>query len=483
MYLLLVVSLVLAEPVIASAETGSSRNTDDWQAEYILADDRENVCSTENVPDEESIFLVESRSEMEASLPEKLSGKRREDLVSVARSQLGYTACVNGYTRYADWCLTYAADWEIPLPESWRESEQVEAQGSWDAAFVCFCLYYADIPVEQLSPQALTEGYSPVPGDLVFLELDETSDEGAKMHRIAIVSEVLDEGRLSFVMGDAEGTVKELQTSLEDETIRAFAVLPVETMQEKAEDNGEFFDLVDEPADDMSDTSKPKEPAPDEAALELLGELIEVLPAETEVKKSNADGAQEEAMDREEKSGDGIQLEMQNPPEMLQTEERTSASVLNSSTIQTPAIVTDTYALAPSGYVLLRVKDDLAFDQTYVFDGRLLYYTQHQAFLGNASDDGAFVLLIPEEYTEDDTLTEQGAELLIVAERDREDLHYSSDINEDGLVNIADANALYQMIQNGGDYYSIEQVSLEARLRLQYENLNNLNVVMNEING
>ena len=112
-----------------------------------------------------------------------LTGVWADDLVTVARSQLGYTeSALNfvvgesgrtyGYTRYGDW-------YGMPY-------------GDWCAMFVSFCLYYAGIPqsavpyaascsnwVSMLASYEYTDGssiyasvdsgYIPSAGDLVFL--------------------------------------------------------------------------------------------------------------------------------------------------------------------------------------------------------------------------------------------------------------------------------------------------------------------------
>lgn len=71
----------------------------------------------------------------------KLTGNYREDLLAVAKTQLGYSESQRnyltedgilkkGYTRYGDW-------YGIPY-------------GDWDAMFVSFCLHYAGVPEEEL---------------------------------------------------------------------------------------------------------------------------------------------------------------------------------------------------------------------------------------------------------------------------------------------------------------------------------------------
>ncbi len=75
---------------------------------------------------------TETKADWEATIPE-LTGDKAEDLISVARSQLGYTESTRnydeeshrGYTRYGAWYgNTY---------------------GNWGTLFTAFCLHYADI--------------------------------------------------------------------------------------------------------------------------------------------------------------------------------------------------------------------------------------------------------------------------------------------------------------------------------------------------
>lgn len=122
------------------------------------------------------------------------------------------------------------------------------------------------------------------------------------------------------------------------------------------------------------------------------------------------------------------------------------------------------YALAPEGYRYYRLEDDLAPSETYVLNGTLMYYDPLE---------GIFY-----------TLVKEGDPLeLDVTKADRVTLGYSADINGDGALNIADANAIYQMVYHGGGYYSVEQISVEARLRVFYRDIRDLESLVNRING
>lgn len=113
-----------------------------------------------------------------------LTGVWAEDVISVAERQIGYTEStrnytvtedgkMKGFTRYGEW---YGAPY-----------------GDWDAMFVSFCLYHADIPEDSIPYEkssfewseklkernmyADAAGYSPQTGDIIFFDCD--NDEAA----------------------------------------------------------------------------------------------------------------------------------------------------------------------------------------------------------------------------------------------------------------------------------------------------------------
>jgi len=128
----------------------------------------------------------ESRAEWEATMKGvKKTGVWPEDLVAIAKTQIGYTESsrdfgpkydggVSGYTRYGDW-------YGMPYEE-------------WCAMFACFCMHYAGIEEEnfpyvancqrwinklrKMDLYAPRGSYTPKVGDLAFFdwELDNDSD-------------------------------------------------------------------------------------------------------------------------------------------------------------------------------------------------------------------------------------------------------------------------------------------------------------------
>lgn len=159
-----------------------------------------------------------------------LSGKWAEDLLAVAGTQLGYQestrnlVCVDGelfgYTRYGE--------------------KYGDPHGSWSAMFVSFCLNYAGVKNFQVytscedwivglnSRQLFAQPgtYTPVAGDLIFLDTD--SDENSRADHMGIVAEVSTEsGQLRIIAGNAQkGSVGYETWSVSDEAVLGFGKLP-----------------------------------------------------------------------------------------------------------------------------------------------------------------------------------------------------------------------------------------------------------------
>ncbi|MBR3376765.1 MAG: hypothetical protein IKG44_03685 [Mogibacterium sp.] len=151
-----------------------------------------------------------------------------EDLVMVARSQVGYKESKKnfavsenndrkGYTRYGAWAGEPYADWS-PL-------------------FVSFCLNYANVDMpyykegfdkwitdlEKEEMFADADGYAPRSGDLVFFDNDKDGDVDA-----AGIVESYDEekGVIEVIEGDYEDEVAEREVKTSDPTIAGYGILP-----------------------------------------------------------------------------------------------------------------------------------------------------------------------------------------------------------------------------------------------------------------
>ena len=160
---------------------------------------------------------VENAAVWEATLPAgHLSGTWAENLVAVAKSQLGYQESAdnfildeqgeqNGYTRYGAW---YG-----------------NAYGTWSAMYVSFCLNYAGIPAEavpqaagcyawtvQLGNMGIYRGAEeglPQPGDLIFFDNtgSGTSDHMGIVEKVEVQYAGDGETLLSAVIRTVEGDV------------------------------------------------------------------------------------------------------------------------------------------------------------------------------------------------------------------------------------------------------------------------------------
>lgn len=188
------------------------------------------------VPDYDPQADLETPEEWEAAFKDlSLTGNWPQDLLKVATTQLGYReskrnviwhedGSVKGYTRYGAWFGAPYVD--------------------WSAAFVSFCLEYANISgmpcdtgcdsfgsaLETMGLLREPMNYLPKPGDLILLDTD-TEDEEAKANRMGIVSELMltSDGELTtlkVLAGDADGEVKCLTYDLLSSMILGYGELP-----------------------------------------------------------------------------------------------------------------------------------------------------------------------------------------------------------------------------------------------------------------
>ena len=156
-----------------------------------------------------------------------LTGKWAQDVVNLAKSQIGYTesnrnyetdaqGVRHGYTRYNDWNGTRYSD--------------------WNAAFAAFTYHYANIP-ESAMPlgtsvtgwmQKLIEAgqyadagsYSSKPGDLLFAD----SDGDGIADLVAIVTDI--DKRIQTVAGDIDGAVRVMAFAEQDVSVLGYGILP-----------------------------------------------------------------------------------------------------------------------------------------------------------------------------------------------------------------------------------------------------------------
>ena len=167
------------------------------------------------------------------SLPAGLTEDWSENVLDVARSQLGYAAstrnylvddenAIHGYTRYGAW--------------------SGEPYGAWNTRFVSFCLRYANVPSAvfpdsadcalwqtELMGRGLYAPYgaeTPAPGDVLFLDMD---GDGTP-DRVGVFTgggaDESGESYLDAIEGDCDGVVNAARHYGRDHTVLGFGRLP-----------------------------------------------------------------------------------------------------------------------------------------------------------------------------------------------------------------------------------------------------------------
>lgn len=133
---------------------------------------------------------------------------------------------------------------------------------------------------------------------------------------------------------------------------------------------------------------------------------------------------------------------------------------------------------APDGYVMLSVNTIPEEGMEWRFDGKPLFITSN----------GQYRLLVSEQFAVEEFLTSDGLAQLSAAPETELNQIPLGDVSMDGVVNISDANIVYQLILEGPSYYGEEQLSLYQRILadmnedLQYT-IEDLDLIMNYING
>ncbi len=118
-----------------------------------------------------------------------------------------------------------------------------------------------------------------------------------------------------------------------------------------------------------------------------------------------------------------------------------------------------TYAYDTETEALLIVNaEGLAEDEGYAVNGNDMYYLADAAgYMANA-EKGVYLYIVKAADFNADMLEE-------VAKTDDMILDKSSgDVNGNGRIDIGDANAVYQMLKDGGDEYTMDQISIKGRL-------------------
>ncbi len=180
---------------------------------------------------------VETQEDWEKSLADiSLTGKPNDDLVAIAKSQVGYQESSKnyhvtedgqqkGYTRYGAW---YG-----------------DTYGDWNAMFVAFCLNYtgiqdypADADCSVWAQQIQTESYDyfrtkdayqPQSGDLIFFDTDE---DGTADHMGIVDSIDSENNKMQTIEGDVSDRVEYITYSSDDATILGYGIIPADAEED-----------------------------------------------------------------------------------------------------------------------------------------------------------------------------------------------------------------------------------------------------------
>ena len=177
-----------------------------WKEERVLSCGKSEHTHTLECYSDRS--AVETEADWRASVSRAMiTGRWDQDLIAVAKSQVGYRessrnyivrdGVVHGYTRYGDWI---------------DNSESV-VYGDWCASFAAFCIYYANIRDVPISANCATwvkklidagmyyekDELEPRPGDLVFFYSGREADaEKHKAFHVGIIVELTEKGFITI---------------------------------------------------------------------------------------------------------------------------------------------------------------------------------------------------------------------------------------------------------------------------------------------
>lgn len=274
---------IVIEPAAPAEDTNEEtvhHHTDACYTEELVCTLPEHHHTVECLADEQ--VDVETPEEWQAAANVTLNGSWPEDLVAVAKSQLGYQeseknfkldtedqATVRGYSRYGAW---YGNPY-----------------GEWDVMFLSYCLQFAGVPQSAVPQRAgvlalrsdlqgsdiLKDAGSSAakPGDIVLyqttttetvaletqygiavLNLDgeqqqtasepQTEERVVTIETVGIVTEASEDGStLTMISGDVDGKVAEVQLSAAEVT-GVIALTEANEAEDAAEDADETDDVV-----------------------------------------------------------------------------------------------------------------------------------------------------------------------------------------------------------------------------------------------
>jgi len=317
--------VVICEQEECESETGHT-HTDACYEKQLVCGLEEHTHTIACMIDETAD--LETASVWEATLPSNLSGTWAENLVAVAKSQVGYTESTanfkvaddgeswQGYTRYGAWAGN--------------------SYGDWDAMFVSFCLHFAGVPQTEF-PEATgayawsvtlhnmglyedASDYEVQSGDLVFFDVN----NDGKIDRVGIVVAVNESsGRLTVIEGDYaanEGdtdAVCSTEYSVSDQKIVGYGTVSA-AQESEEESETEETETEAEESETTADAEDLKEVETEEALAEAESEESQ---AETESEEDLTEAESEEETDSGEESETESESELETEPESEATGE------------------------------------------------------------------------------------------------------------------------------------------------------------------
>lgn len=250
-----------------------------------------------------AVLKTETRAQWEASMAQvELTGVWPDDLLNIARSQLGYEESKlnfiiddegnrQGYTRYGAW---YRASYS-----------------EWCAMYVSFCLNYAEIPetvvpreancekwIRALSSEGLyvsAAHYAPQPGDLIFFDWEQDGN----VDHVGLV-EAAGEGTITTIEGNSRGGVRRNEYRADNDVIAGYGLLNAayEAYLAAQPSASPEASVTPEPADDILEPSvSPEEStSPEEGqSLDALIDALQVPAGDADEETSAAYAAQYDA--------------------------------------------------------------------------------------------------------------------------------------------------------------------------------------------
>lgn len=228
---------IIEPPVTESTEDTESGDTESTKAE--TSDYLYRCGLTAHTHDEVLCYIdsdvdVETAEDWEKTLPDKLTGEWSVDVLSIAKSQLGYEESdvnvnvdaegrIYGYTRYGAW---YG-----------------DPYGDWDSMFLSFCLNYAEVNQDTFPYDAYSNSwisklktkdlytddteYIPNSGNLIFFD----EDHDGVADRAGLVAEYIpengaDTAKVKTIEGNVSDMVQECEYDAADAQIMGYGVLP-----------------------------------------------------------------------------------------------------------------------------------------------------------------------------------------------------------------------------------------------------------------